>query len=72
MSAKCVAFCPLCCAQSLQSCPALHNCVYCSLPGFSVHVISQQECWTGLPFPPPGDLPDPGIEPISPALLADS
>ena len=24
--------------------------------------------WSGLPFPPPGDLPDPGIEPASPAL----
>ena len=28
----------------------------------------RQECWSGLPFPPPGDLPDPGIEPASPAL----
>ena len=28
----------------------------------------RQECWRGLPFPPPGDLPDPGIEPVSPAL----
>ena len=27
---------------------------------------------SGLPFPPPGDLPDPGIEPASPALQADS
>ena len=27
-----------------------------------------QEYWSGLPFPPPGDLPDPGIEPASPAL----
>ena len=25
--------------------------------------FSRQEYWTGLPFPPPGDLPDPGIEP---------
>ena len=25
----------------------------------------RQECWSGLPFPPPGDLPDPGIEPMS-------
>ena len=30
--------------------------------------FSRQEYWTGLPFPPPGDLPDPGIEPASPAL----
>ena len=29
--------------------------------------IPKQEYWSGLPFPPPGDLPDPGIEPVSPA-----
>jgi len=29
---------------------------------------SRQEDWSGLPFPSPGDLPDPGIKPISPAL----
>ena len=29
--------------------------------------FSRQECWSGLPFPSPGDLPDPGIEPRSPA-----
>ena len=34
--------------------------------------FSRQEYWSGLPFPPPGDLPDPGIEPRSPALQADS
>ena len=34
--------------------------------------FSRQECWSGLPFPSPGDLPDPGIEPGSPALLADA
>ena len=28
----------------------------------------RQEYWSGLPFPPPGDLPNPGIEPISPEL----
>ena len=27
--------------------------------------VSRQECWSGLPCPPPGDLPDPGIEPVS-------
>ena len=37
-------------------------------PGSSVHGISQQEYWSGLPFPSPGDLPDPGIEPMSPVL----
>ena len=34
--------------------------------------FSSEECWSGLPFPPPGDLPDPGIKPASPALQADS
>ena len=32
----------------------------------------RQEYWTRLPFPSPGDLPDPGIEPTSPALQGDS
>ena len=30
--------------------------------------FSRQEYWSGLPFPSPGDLPDPGIRPVSPAL----
>ena len=34
--------------------------------------FSRQECWSGLPFPSPGDLPDPGIEPGSSALQADA
>ena len=34
--------------------------------------FSRQECWSGLPFPSPGDLSDPGIEPRSPALQADA
>ena len=34
--------------------------------------FSRQEYWSGLPFPSPGDLPTPGIEPRSPALQADS
>ena len=34
--------------------------------------FSRQEHWSGLPFPSPGDLPDPGIEPGSPVLHADS
>ena len=36
---------------------------------------SRQECWSGLPFPPPGDLPDPGtdlVSLVSPALKTDS
>ena len=34
--------------------------------------LSRQEYWSGLPFPSPGDLPDPGIKPGSPALQADA
>ena len=34
--------------------------------------FSRQKYWSGLPFPSPGDFPDPGIEPGSPALQADS
>ena len=34
--------------------------------------FSRQEYWSGLPFPSPGDLPNPGIEPRSPILQADS
>ena len=33
--------------------------------------FSRQECWSGLPFPFPGNLPDPGFEPGSPALHTD-
>ena len=34
--------------------------------------LSRQEYWSGLSFPSPGDLPNPGIEPRSPALRADA
>ena len=34
--------------------------------------FSRQECWSGLPFPSPGNLPNPGIEPGSPTLQADA
>ena len=40
--------------------------------GSSVHGILQQEYWSGLPFPSPRDLPDPGIKPRSPPLETDS
>ena len=39
-----------------------------SPPGSSAHGIFQQEYRSGLPFPLPGDLPNPGIELMSPAL----
>ena len=44
--------------------------VACQIP--FVYGISRQENWNELPFPSPGGLPDPGMEPMSPALQADS
>ena len=52
-------------SKMLQSCPTLCDPVDCSLPGSSVHRIRQARYWCGSPCPPPGDLPDPGIEPES-------
>ena len=52
-------------AKSLQSCPTLCNPLDCSLPGFSVQGIHQREYWDGLPCPPLGNRPNPGIEPVS-------
>ena len=54
-------------SEVAQSCPTLRNPVDCSLPG-----SSRQEYWSGLPFPSLEDLPDPVIEPGSPALQADN
>ena len=47
-------------AKSLQSRPTL-----CNSMDYSPLGISRQEYWSGLPRPPPGDLPNPGIEPVS-------
>ena len=44
----------------------------CSPPGSAVTGFSRQEYWSGLPFPSPGDLPDPGIEPGSPTFQIDA
>ena len=44
----------------------------CSPPSSSVHEISQQDNYCGLPFPSPGDFPNPGIEPWSPDWQEDS
>ena len=55
----------------LQSCPTLCDPMDYSPPDSSVHGTLQEEYWSGLPCPPPGDLPNPGIEPeslTSPAL----
>ena len=58
-----------------QSPPTLHDPMDCRPPAPLSMGFSRQEYWSGLPFPPPGDLPDPGTEPkspVSPALQADS
>ena len=50
----------------------LCNPMDCSPPGSSVHGILQARILEWLPCPPPGDLPNPGTEPRSPALQAGS
>ena len=54
----------ICCwvhVKSLQLCLTLCDPMDCSPPGSCVHGISRQEYWSGLPCPPPGELPNPGI-----------
>ena len=58
----CVCVCTLSCAW-LFTAPWT---VACQAPQAPLSMgFSRQEYWSGLPFPPPGDLPDPGIEPVS-------
>ena len=53
------------CAKSLRSCWTLHNPMRYSPPGSPMHGFSRQAYWSGLPRPPPGDIPDPRIKPAS-------
>ena len=55
--------------MSLQLCPTLCDATHSCPPGSSVHGISKQEYWSGLPCLPPGDLPDPVTEPKPPVSL---
>ena len=55
-----------------KSCPAFVTPWTVAYKGPLSMEFSRQEYWSGLPFPSPGDLPNPGIEPGSPALQADS
>ena len=56
-----------------QSCSSLCNTMDCSPPQVPLSMgFSRKKYWSGLPFPSPGDLPNPGIESASPALQADS
>ena len=54
-----------------ESCPTLGT--PCAVAGQALSMgFSRQEYWSELPFPSPGDFPDPGIEPQFPALRGDS
>ena len=55
-------------SEVAQSCLTLCHPMDYSPPGSSIHGIFQAKYWSGLPFPSPGDLPDPGIESRSPAF----
>ena len=61
-----------CCYSVTESCPTLCDPMDCGPPGSSVPGILRQEYWSGLPCPPPGDLPNLGMEPSSLALQANS
>ena len=56
-------------SEVAQLCPTLETVAYQALPSMG---FSSQEYWSGLPFPSPGDLSNPGIEPGSPALQTDA
>ena len=59
-------------SEVAQSCPTLWDPMDCSLLAPPSMGFSRQEYWSGLPLPSPGDLPDPGIKPRSPAFQADA
>ena len=60
-------------AKLLQLCSSICNPMDCVAHQAPLSMgFSRQEYWNGLPFPSPGDLPDPGIEPGSPTLQAGS
>ena len=66
-SSLCLHMSAHCCLHA-EPCLTLCDPMDCSLPGSSVHGISQARYWSGLPFPSPRDLLDPRIEPMSPTL----
>ena len=61
-----------CCSLATESYPTLCNAIDCSPPGSFVHGISQARILEWVAFPSAGHLPNPGIEPGSPELQADS
>ena len=72
---SCCRLCPHCVLCCAQSCLILCNSMDGSPPDSSFLEFSKQEYWSGLPFPTPEDLPDPGIKlasTVSPAFQVDS
>ena len=61
----CYLHCMCLCAMSLQLCPTLCDSMDCTLQAPLSIGFSRQESWRGLPCPPPGDLLDQEIEPMS-------
>ena len=59
-------------SEAAQSCLTLCNPMDIAYQAPPSMGFPRQEYWSGLPFPSPGDLPNPGIEPGSPALQADA
>ena len=59
-------------SEVAQSCLTLCDPMDCSHQAPLFMGFSSQEYWSGLPFPSPGDLPEPGIKPRSPVLQADA
>ena len=62
----------LCCCLVAKSCLTFCNPIDCSPQALLSMGFPRQEYWRGLSFVSPGDLPEPGIEPMSPALQVDS
>ena len=59
-------------SEIVKSCPTLCDPMGCSILSSSIHGIFQARVLSGVPFPSPVDLSNPGIEPGSPALQADA
>ena len=74
-NSKALNLCSVLCIRAVclvtRSCPILCNPMDCSSPGSSVHEDSPSKN-TGVPCPPPGDLPNPGVKCRSPTLQVDS
>ena len=65
---KCVKIIRICCCLVTQTCLILCDPMDCHWPGSLSMEFSRQEYWSALPYPSPGNLPDPGIKLPSPAL----